>query len=626
MKLKSHLAHAKQLYTDIDRNVITTLYKKDKLSGSGNHNHDFEQDFPFDTELNALYFSTFDGGPKNWVLGLADLRDVKEVKVVIDFSRYFFLLSSPPLNHVFSVPSNERAYASRNEIVLALRNEYFYLYSVIHPDGKLRKAYLNLFMINPYLKQGGYGKALFSWYENYLRTTFNIDYIYLVPLKRRGVDDAYTYWKNVAGFDYVKEADLMKQLNPLKDGDADRKSKATKQYLDPVTRNMPPARFFPLTKTMAVVMDPERKRDNYNFDRQHKVQIPGETGSWYSTSMWKKITDPQPYVPHSNDKFTAYLQAVPPLGTISNLDFSYTVDTKSQTYMKRVEGWPNTNDEYILYREKLECLSMPILAFKLNESRGFKDQVLQDSTADCDRIFTDPNAPKDVQDDELKGLFDKFIKKDNPAAKTPDLDQLFNKLPASPVPPPIPEPPTLPTDFLNQPPSTGPQQDDNFLNMDNNALREAIRAQADRDRPRLRPRVRPRQEPELIDLTLDEEVNEPPAQRRRVEAATKADATAATVARNNEILYGSYGVPTGPSQTPFLDSLTIQAGDVMSPERVALREAIFNMRKIYERLPRAQQLSSFDEYIKQNVATFKAMQEAAMARNALERHRTSRRP
>jgi hypothetical protein len=142
-------------------------------------------------------------------------------------------------------------------------------------------------------------------------------------------------------------------------------------------------------------------------------------------------------------------------------------------------------------------------------------------------------------------------------------------------------------DFLND---FKPEQiqEENLVDISNSDLKDLIRAQRDAERPSLRRSIRQRQ-PEIIDLTQDEIVNEPPSQRRRieidltqdeetskpssrrrrVEVETEAASNAATVNRSN----------AAPSETPFIDSLRDQGGDLFSPQRVAMRQALYEMRK-----------------------------------------------
>lgn len=622
MSLKTHVAHAKQLYSDIDKNVITSLYKDDKMEGSGNHNHHYEDNFPFDPT--DMYFTTFEGS-QNWVMSLVDRDSVEDKKVAVDFSRYFFLLSLRTLNALWLAPEYEWAYKDRKEYVLALRNEYFYLYSVIHPEGKIKKAYLNLFMINPYLKRGGFGAALLKWYEQYLRETFGIEYVYLVPLKRPGVDDAYTYW-NKMGFDYVKDPDLMKLLNKEKDASSSRKSLKYYQRYESTPRGLPPGPMVELEKFVA--MEPERRSAKFRYsDREHAVVPTGEKAQYVSTSMWKKITDnPSVYVEHENKKFDAYLKAVPtkPV-TVMSFDFHYTVDVTSDTYMKKVDGPIPKGDEYEHYRSKLECLAIPILVYKMNQSRGFPGELKSDS-ARCDEIYD----RKDVPEAEVKSLFDQFAVKDKKEIKEgQDLK------PSEPVPLPAVEPPepVLPTDFLAKlPPKPVPMSSADYIDMDNDELKIAIQAQAQASRPRLRPReslrsperdpmpIRP--PPELIDLTLDEEENEPPRQRRRIETETEAaaasKASAATTARNS---YGGPATVESYPGHPFISSLLDAVGGVGAagtPERAALKYAIYQMRKRYERLPMASR-GSFDDFVKANETELNLIVESQLAHKSVAR-------
>jgi len=610
MTLKTHVAHAKQLYSDIDKNVITSVYKGDKKKGSGNHNHHYEDDFPF--SYDRMYFTTFKGA-QNWVLNIIDKDSIEDKKVAVDFGRYFFLLSLRTLNALWLAPENERAYKDREEYVLALRNEYFYLYSVIHPQAKIKKAYLNLFMINPYLKRGGFGGALLKWYEQYLRETFGIEYVYLVPLKRLGVDDAYTYW-NKMGFDYVKDPDLMKLLTKEKDAASSRKETWNEMLYESTPMGKPPGNMIVLKKDVA--MEPERKSAKLAFDdRQHPTTPTGEKAKYVSSSMWKKITDnPSVYVEHENKKFDAYLKAVPTSpSTKISFDFHYTVDVTSETYMKKVDGPLPRGDEYENYRSKLECLAIPILVYKLNTSRGFPAELTSD-TARCDEIYGTIDGPPNV--DEAKQLFDSFIAKKK---------EVTDK---KPPPEPVPEP-VLPTDFLANIPKPAPQQD--LLDIDNDELKKAIQAQALASRPRLRPReslqspardpqpaqpVRP--PPELIDLTLDEEENEPPRQRRRIETEAEATTNAAASARN------SYGGPVAAESYPghpYISSLLDAVGGIGAagtPERAALKYAIYQMRKRYERLPMAAR-GMFDDFVKANEAELNLIVESQLAHKSAAR-------
>ena len=611
MPLKTHVAHAKQLYSDVDKSVITSLYKGDKKKGSGNHNHHYEDNFPFDPT--DLYFTTFEGS-KNWVMNVVDTDSVEDRKVAVDFSRYFFLLSLRTLNALWLSDSREWAYRDREEYVLALRNEYFFLYSVIHPQAKVKKAYLNLFMINPYLKRGGFGGALLKWYEQFLRENFGIEYVYLVPLKRTGVDDAYTYW-NKMGFDYVKDPDLMKLLTKEKDASKDRKEMKNEMLYESTPKGKPPGNMIAIDRFVA--MDPERKSAKLAWSAREHPTIPtGEKAAYVSTSMWKKITDnPSVYTEHENKKFDAYLKAVPtkPVTKMS-FDFHYTVDVTSETYMKKVEGPLPTGSDYENYRSKLECLSIPILVYKLNTSRGFPAELTSD-TARCDEIYGNIDGPPNV--DEAKQLFDSFVAKKK---EVPD---------TKPPPEPVPEP-VLPTDFLANIPKPTPQKD--FIDIENDDLKKAIQAQSLASRPRLRPReslrspardpqpVRP--PPELIDLTLDEEENEPPRQRRRIETETEAAAAsksnAAATARN------SYGGPVTTESYPghpFISSLLDAVGGVDaagSPERAALKYAIYQMRKRFERLPYAAR-GTFDDYVKANETELKLIVESQLAHKSAAR-------
>jgi N-acetylglutamate synthase-like GNAT family acetyltransferase len=611
MSLKSHITHAKQLYSDIDKNVITSLYKDDKLEGSGNHNHHYEDNFPFDPT--DMYFTTFEGS-KNWVMNVVDTDSVEDRKVAVDFSRYFFLLSLRTLNALWLSDSREWAYKDREEYVLALRNEYFFLYSVIHPQAKIKKAYLNLFMINPYLRRGGFGGALLKWYEQFLRENFGIEYVYLVPLKRTGVDDAYTYW-NKMGFDYVKDPDLMKLLTKERDASKDRKEMKNEMLYESTPKGKPPGNMIAIDRFVS--MDPERKSAKLAWsDREHPTVPTGEKAAYVSTSMWKKITDnPSVYTEHENKKFDAYLKAVPtkPVTKIS-FDFHYTVDVTSETFMKKVEGPLPTGDEYANYRSKLECLAIPILVYKLNTSRGFPAELTND-TARCDEIYGNIDGPPAV--DEAKQLFDSFVVKKKETIKPPSL------------PEPVPEP-VLPTDFLANLPAPAPQQD--FLDIENDELKKAIQAQAIASRPRLRPRellrspardpqpVRP--PPELIDLTLDEEENEPPRQRRRIE--TETEAAAAAKERLIPPPVNSYGGPATAESYPghpFISSLIDAAGGVGavgSKERPAVKYAIYQMRKRYERLPFIGR-PNFDDYVKANLNDFNLIVESQLAHKSAAR-------
>jgi N-acetylglutamate synthase-like GNAT family acetyltransferase len=618
MPLTRHVTHAKQLYNDLDKNVFTTLYKKDRLIGQGNHNHHYEDDFPF--SYDKMYFTTFEGS-QNWVLNVIDKDSIEDRKVAVDFGRYFFLLSLRTLNALWLAPENERAYKDREEYVLALRNEYFYLYSVIHPQAKIKKAYLNLFMINPYLKRGGFGGALLKWYEQYLRETFGIEYVYLVPLKRPGVDDAYTYW-NKMGFDYVKDPDLMKLLTKEKDAASTRKEVWNEMLYESTPMGLPPGNMVVLKKDVA--MEPERKSAKLAFsDRQHPTVPTGEKAAYVSSSMWKKITDnPSVYVEHENKKFDAYLKAVPtiPVTKIS-FDFHYTVDVTSETYMKKVDGPLPKGDEYTHYRSKLECLAIPILVYKLNTSRGFPAELISD-TARCDEIYG--TNEETVDKEEAKQLFDSFIAKDKKIAEK-------KAQPAQTVPEPV-----LPTDFLANIPTPAPQQD--FIDIENDDLKKAIQAQALASRPRLRPReslrsperdptpVKPpkpvRPPPELIDLTLDEEENEPPRQRRRIE--TETEAAAATKASSAAATRNTYGGPATAESYPghpYISSLLNAVGGVEgvgSPERTALKYAIYQMRKRYERLPMAGR-GTFDDFVKKNESELKLIFESQLAHKSAAR-------
>ena len=617
MPLTRHVTHAKQLYNDLDKNVFTTLYKKDRLTGQGNHNHHYEDDFPF--SYDSMYFTTFEGS-NNWVLNVIDKDSIEDRKVAVDFGRYFFLLSLRTLNALWLSDSREWAYKDREEYVLALRNEYFFLYSVIHPQAKIKKAYLNLFMINPYLKRGGFGGALLKWYEQYLRENFGIEYVYLVPLKRAGVDDAYTYW-NKMGFDYVKDPDLMKLLTKEKDASKDRKELKTSMLYEPTPKGKPPGDMLVIDRQVA--MDPERKSAKLAWsDREHPTVPTGEKAAYVSSSMWKKITDnPSVYVEHENKKFDAYLKAVPtkPMTKIS-FDFHYTVDVTSETYMKKVDGPLPRGEEYANYRSKLECLAIPILVYKLNTSRGFPAELTSDS-ARCDEIYGNIDGPPAV--DEAKQLFDSFVTKKKETIKP------------SPPPEPIPEP-VLPTDFLANIPTPAPQQD--FIDIENDELKKAIKAQALASRPRLRPReslrsperdptpVKPpkpvRPPPELIDLTLDEEENEPPRQRRRIE--TETEAAAATKASSAAATRNTYGGPATAESYPghpYISSLLDSVGGVEgvgSPERTALKYAIYQMRKRYERLPMAGR-GTFDDFVKKNESELKLIFESQLAHKSAAR-------
>jgi N-acetylglutamate synthase-like GNAT family acetyltransferase len=610
MSLKSHISHARQLYSDIDKNVITSLYTDDKLEGSGNHNHHYEDDFPF--SYDSMYFTTFEGS-NNWVLNVIDKDSVEDRKVAVDFGRYFFLLSLRTLNALWLSDSREWAYRDREEYVLALRNEYFFLYSVIHPQGKIKKAYLNLFMINPYLKRGGFGAALLKWYEQYLRENFGIEYVYLVPLKRIGVDDAYTYW-NKMGFDYVKDPDLMKLLTKEKDASKDRKELKNSMLYEPTPKGKPPGDMLVIDRQVA--MDPERKSAKMAWsDREHPTIPTGEKAAYVSSSMWKKITDnPSVYVEHENKKFDAYLKAVPtkPVTKIS-FDFHYTVDVTSETLMKKVDGPLPRGDEYANYRSKLECLAIPILVYKLNTSRGFPAELTSD-TARCDEIYGNDGGPPAV--DEAKQLFDSFVAKKKETVKPP---------PPEPVPEPV-----LPTDLLANIPAPTPQQD--FIDIENDELKKAIQAQALASRPRLRPReslrsparepqpVRP--PPELIDLTQDEEDNEPPRQRRRIETETEAAAAAKEQVIPPAV--NSYGGPATAESYPghpFISSLIDAAGGVGavgSKERTAVKYAIYQMRKRYERLPFIGR-PNFDDYVKANLNDFNLIVESQLAHKSAAR-------
>jgi hypothetical protein len=411
-------------------------------------------------------------------------------------------------------------------------------------------------------------------------------------------------------------------------------------------------------------MEVERVATNRPDLRTYGIKLANTNTLWESTSMWKNITNPQPYTPHPNANFTAYLEAVPPfyeiegvyqgMGTISPNTFHYTVDTTSQTFMRRVDSpFPKDLQGYGEYRRKEECLSMPIFVYKLKQSRGIKDAVLQDSTSKCDEIFATTggyveaqmqdkelnnlledflNKDKKIASPDVDNLFDEFVNKDKNIASpdvdqketSPDLDQMFNLLPESPVPPPVPseisEPPTIPTDFLND---FKPQQieEENLLDISNSDLKNAIRAQIDAERPRLRPRIREREEPEIIDLTQDEILNEPPSQRRRVEVETEAASNAATVNRSNTVPDSSYGQQTTPSETPFIDSLRESKGDLFSPKRVAMRQALYEMRKRYMRLPMSSRPDTFDKYVQQNVDQLKIIQEGFLAKSAVARRR-----
>jgi hypothetical protein len=494
------------------------------------------------------------------------------------------------------------------------------LYSVIHPQAKIKKAYLNLFMINPYLKRGGFGGALLKWYEQYLRENFGIEYVYLVPLKRAGVDDAYTYW-NKMGFDYVKDPDLMKLLTKEKDASKDRKELKTGMLYEPTPKGKPPGDMLVIDRQVA--MDPERKSAKLAWsDREHPTVPTGEKAAYVSSSMWKKITDnPSVYVEHENKKFDAYLKAVPtkPVTKIS-FDFHYTVDVTSETYMKKVDGPLPKGEEYANYRSKLECLAIPILVYKLNTSRGFAAELTSDSTR-CDEIYGNIDGPPAV--DEAKQLFDSFVTKKKETIKPP------------PLPEPIPEP-VLPTDFLANIPTPAPQQD--FIDIENDELKKAIKAQALASRPRLRPReslrsperdptpVKPpkpvRPPPELIDLTLDEEENEPPRQRRRIE--TETEAAAATKASSAAATRNTYGGPATAESYPghpYISSLLDAVGGVEgvgSPERTALKYAIYQMRKRYERLPMAGR-GTFDDFVKKNDSELKLIFESQIAHKSAAR-------
>jgi hypothetical protein len=167
-----------------------------------------------------------------------------------------------------------------------------------------------------------------------------------------------------------------------------------------------------------------------------------------------------------------------------------------------------------------------------------------------------------------------------------------------------------------------------MLDIENDDLKKAIQAQAIASRPRLRPReslrspardptpVRP--PPELIDLTLDEEDNEPPRQRRRIETETEATSNAAATARNS---YGGPATAESYPGHPYISSLLDAVGGIGAagtPERAALKYAIYQMRKRYERLPMAAR-GTFDDYVKANELELNLIIESQLAHKSAAR-------
>ena len=126
----------------------------------------------------------------------------------------------------------------------------------------------------------------------------------------------------------------------------------------------------------------------------------------------------------------------------------------------------------------------------------------------------------------------------------------------------------------------------------------------------------------MIDLTLDEEENEPPRQRRRIETETEAAAAsksnAAATARNS---YGGPATAESYPGHPFISSLLDAVGGVDaagSPERAALKYAIYQMRKRFERLPYAAR-GTFDDYVKANETELKLIVESQLAHKSAAR-------
>jgi hypothetical protein len=416
MKLRSHITHAKQLYNDLDRSIFTDKNTTKRLKGSGNDNHRYDENFPFET--NSVWYTTEPGATDNWVKDSTNLLDPIEVQTAINFNRYFYLLSTRPLNVFYKTPQEEWARRNSDEYVLALRNEYFFISSVLHPKAKIKKAYLSLFMINPYVKNEGFGKALLQWYERYLKN-FGIEYIYLTPLKRAGRDDAYTYWYR-QGFDYVKDPDFMSRLDAELDGDKDRKG-ITKPY-----PYYPPATTWPATAPgpwlslkQPLVNPVERKtllKNEVANPRIHQIQIPKSKARWYSVHMWKRIEPSVPSV-HSNATFQAYLDAVPidPVSYDEPIGFHYMVDLKSNTYLQRVEGDlpPEDSDEYRVLREQMECEAKPVFFKKMNDVRrraGIPD-------VDKPTLYTETMMQEDYNTCSLTTI---------PTSSVPDLDAQFN--------------------------------------------------------------------------------------------------------------------------------------------------------------------------------------------------------
>jgi hypothetical protein len=421
MKLRSHITHAKQLYNDLDRSIFTNKNIAKRLKGSGNENHRYDENFPF--EINSVWYT------QNWVRDNTNLADPLEVQTAINFNRYFYLLSSRPLNLFFRTPQDEWASRNNDEYVLAVRNEYFFIHSVLHPKAKIKKAYLNLFMINPYVKNEGFGKALLQWYERFLKN-FGIEYIYLTPLKRIGRDDAYTYWFK-QGFDFVKDPNLMANLGAFLDGDKDRKGMVNNNPYYPPATTWPGRQPGPWLSLQQPVVNPvERKTLSYYETlnpRVHQIQIPGSKSKWYSVHMWKQIEATTPSV-HPNATFQTYLDAIPtevvpfdePIG------FHYMVNLDSNTYLRRVEGDlpPEDSDEYRVLREQMECESKPIFFKKNNEVRR------REGIPDVDKPTEYTKAM--MQDDyDTCSAFQAF----STYSSAPDLDAMFNVAVDTQVPP-----------------------------------------------------------------------------------------------------------------------------------------------------------------------------------------------
>jgi len=495
MKLRSHITHAKQLYNDLDRSIFTDKNTTKLLKGSGNENHRYDENFPF--EINSVWYT------QNWVRDNTNLSDPLEVQTAINFNRYFYLLSSRPLNLFFRTPQDEWASRNNDEYVLAVRNEYFFIHSVLHPKAKIKKAYLNLFMINPYVKNEGFGKALLQWYERFLKN-FGIEYIYLTPLKRAGRDDAYTYWFK-QGFDYVKDPDLMANLGAFLEGDKDRKGMVSRNPYYPPATTWPGRQPGPWLSLQQTIVNPvERKTLSYYETvnpRVHQIQIPGSKSKWYSVHMWKQI-DATTLSVHPNATFQAYLDAVPtevvpfdePVG------FHYMVSLNSNTYLRRVEGDlpPEDSDEYRVLREQMECESKPIFFKKINEVRR------REGIPDADKPTE--YTKEMMQDDyDTCSAFQSFLT----SASAPDLDAIFNVALDTKVPP--------------SPPSTSGKTIDTVDIIDPTVIPAPIKTLATEDDEESNATLPEDFGAFNLDTSVGDIVEAAQAQRNRIRAREKAD-------------------------------------------------------------------------------------------------------